>query len=324
MKKTVVLVECDPSEYFLRNLDPLRDVADFRISTDPAFLTQNAPDAEILLTIGMRSSAIRDIWARASRLRWIHSLSAGVEQILFPELAESSIPLTNARGVFKRSLAEFTVLGMLYFVKRVSLLLSQQRNHDWNQFMVDGLPGRKLGIIGYGEIGRECALLAKAFDVEILALRRRPEMSNGDGLVDRSFAPQQLHDLLRESDFVVAAAPLTPETRHMISDAEFAAMKPTCVVINVGRGPVIHEEALVRALREKKIAGAALDVFETEPLPAASPLWDFPNVLISPHCTDRTQDPDWLDLAMMRFVKNFHHFQAGEPLEFVVDKKAGY
>jgi phosphoglycerate dehydrogenase-like enzyme len=123
---------------------------------------------------------------------------------------------------------------------------------------------------------------------------------------------------------VVLAAPITPETKHMISDTAFAAMKPNAVLINVGRGAVVDEAALVRALEKKQILGAALDVFEVEPLPATSPLWNMPNVLISPHCTDRTKDPDWLDLAMRRFVTNFHHFISGEPLEFLVDKHAGY
>jgi phosphoglycerate dehydrogenase-like enzyme len=130
--------------------------------------------------------------------------------------------------------------------------------------------------------------------------------------------------MLREADFVIAAAPNTPETRRMISDKEFAAMKKDAVIINVGRGTVIDEAALVRALQQGEIAGAALDVFEVEPLPETSPLWDMPNVLISPHCTDRTRNPDWLDLAMRRFVSNFHRFLEGKPLEFVVDKRAGY
>jgi phosphoglycerate dehydrogenase-like enzyme len=130
--------------------------------------------------------------------------------------------------------------------------------------------------------------------------------------------------MLGEIDVLLCSAPLTPETQHMISDAEFACMKPSALVINVGRGPVIDEAALVRALQERRIAGASLDVFEVEPLPESSPLWNMANVLISPHCTDRTVDPDWLDLSMRFFVENFHRYLAGKPLENLVDKHAGY
>ena len=324
MSKPIVLVECDPGEYYLRNLKPIRDQADFRISADPEFLRKNAPEADIVLAVGMRANSLRELWPLARKARWVHSLSAGVEKMMFPELAASSVPLTNAKGVFKRSLAEFAVLGMLYFSKRAPRLLSQQREHRWEQFNVDWLPGRKVSIVGYGEIGRECAILAKALGLKILATRRRPELLANDPLVDKAFATSELHQMLGESDYVIAAAPLTPETRHMLSDAEFQAMKPSAVIVNVGRGPVIDEAALIRALQEQWIAAAALDVFEHEPLSSDSPLWDMTNVLISPHCTDRTTDPDWLDLAMQRFVDNFHRFQAGQPLEYMVDKKAGY
>jgi phosphoglycerate dehydrogenase-like enzyme len=317
-------VECPPGEYYLRNLDPIREEADFQIGIDHDFLMKHAPDAVAMLTVGMRNTALPEIWPLAKQLRWIHSLSAGVEQVLFPGLITSDIPLTNARGVFKRSLAEFAVLGMLYFVKGMPRLIEQKQAHKWETFMVDWLFDRNVAIVGYGEIGRECAMLAKALGAHIFATRRRPELLESDPIVDRAYPLSGLHEMLGEADFVVVAAPNTPESRHMISTAEFAAMKDKAIVINLGRGVVIDEAALVRALATKEIAGAALDVFETEPLPADSPLWDMPNVLISPHCTDRTQDPDWLDLAMRRFVTNFHHFQNGEPLEFEVDKKAGY
>jgi phosphoglycerate dehydrogenase-like enzyme len=324
MTKPVVLVECPPGEYYLRNLDPIRELADFRIGVERQFLKTNAPEADAILTVGMVNTALPEIWPAMTKLKWVHSLSTGVEQVLFPALVESPIPLTNARGVFKHSLAEFAALGMLYFAKAVPRLLQQQREHKWETFQVEWIPERAVSIVGYGEIGRECALLAKGLGARILAMRRRPELLADDPLVDKAFAVSELHKMLAESDYVIAAAPNTPETRHMLSDAEFAAMKPTAVIINVGRGAVIDEAAMVRALETKQIAGAALDVFETEPLPPTSKLWDMPNVLISPHCTDRTRDPDWLDLAMRRFVSNFGHFMKGEPLEFIVDKKAGY
>lgn len=324
MEKPVVLVECPPGDYYLRNLDPIRPLAEFHIGIEHEFLREHAPASDAMLTVGMRNTALPRIWSLFKKLRWVHSMSAGVEQILFPALIESDIPVTNARGVFKRSLAEFALLGMLYFSKGVPRLMEQKRARKWDPFMVDWLPERNVAIVGYGEIGRECALLAKGLGARILATRRRTALLDSDSIVDKAYPLTGLHDMLHDADYVIAAAPNTPETRHMISDAEFNAMKDSAVIINVGRGTVIDEMALIRALERKQIAGAALDVFEHEPLAPASPLWDLPNVLISPHCTDRTRDPDWLDLAMRRFVTNFHHFLKAEPLEFLVDKKAGY
>ena len=326
MSKTNVLIICPPDHYALRNLEALRDSADLHVSNQEDEVEKFAPDAEVILYSGLTGKTVdlAKIWGIAGKLRWLHSLSAGVEKVLFRELIDSPVPVTNARGVFKRSLAEFAILGMLYHYKRVRLLVENQRKHHWDNFSVRFLRDCVMGVVGYGEIGRECAILAKSLGVKIHAIRRNPEKSQNDPLLDRIFAGDELHSMLAEVDVVLAAAPLTPQTHHMLSDAQFAAMKRDAIVINVGRGPVIDEAALVRALQQERIAGAALDVFEEEPLPSSSPLWDMENVLISPHCTDRTVDPDWLDLSMQFFVQNFQRFVKGEPLENVVDKKAGY
>jgi phosphoglycerate dehydrogenase-like enzyme len=239
-------------------------------------------------------------------------------------LIESDVPVTNARGIFKRSLAEFALLGILFHTKKVRRLIENQRVKKWDDFTVSFANELVMGVVGYGEIGRECALLAKGMGLKIHALRRNPKKSADDPLLDRVFGPEKLRDMLRGIDVLHCSAPLTEETLHLISDAEFACMKPGAIVINVGRGPVIDEAALVRALQEGRIAGASLDVFEVEPLPETSPLWNMANVLISPHCTDRTMDPDWLDLSMRFFVANFSRYVEGKPLENLVDKRAGY
>jgi phosphoglycerate dehydrogenase-like enzyme len=326
MTKPNLLVVCPPDHYVLRNLEPIRSLANISIGQDAATLDRAAPEADVILYSGLtgKVAPFAEVWKRAKKVKWVHSLSAGVEKLMIPGFVESPVPLTNARGVFKRSLAEFVVLGMLYFYKRVRRLVENQRSHKWDDFMVDWLPGKIMGVVGYGEIGRECASLAKALGVKIYATRRKPELSAGDPILDRAFAATELHAMLKEVDVVVAAAPLTPETKHMLSGPEFEAMKPSALVMNVGRGPVIDEAALIRALREQRIAGAALDVFEEEPLRGESPLWDMENVLISPHCTDRTRDPDWLDLSAQCFVENFRRFVDGKALVNVVDKKAGY
>jgi phosphoglycerate dehydrogenase-like enzyme len=326
MPKPNVLVVCSPDHYALRNLEQIKDLGNFVIGNDVPSLSKHAADAEIVLYSGIvgRAIAFDKIWPLIKHVHWIHSLSAGVEKLLFPELIESPIILTNARGVFKRPLAEFAVLGVLYFYKQVRRLVENQRAKRWDDFMVDQLPDRVMGIVGYGEIGRECAALAKALGMKIHAIRRNPERSANDPLLDRIFPSSALNEMLSEVDVLVAAAPLTPETKHMLSDAQFAGMKPSAIVINVGRGPVVDEEALIRALQNQKIAGAALDVFEHEPLRESSPLWDMPNVLISPHCTDRTRNPDWLDSTVMAFVDNFRRYVNGQELVNIVDKKAGY
>ncbi|MGH9652456.1 MAG: D-2-hydroxyacid dehydrogenase [Bryobacteraceae bacterium] len=325
MSKPNVLAVCAPDHYALRNLDEIRDLANLSATTDPKDIERLARQAEVIVYSTLTTDLpFADIWRHAKNVRWIHSLSAGVEPMLLPEVIASPVTITNARGVYKRSLAEFVVLGMLYFGKEVRRLIESQRAHRWDKFTVEWLPNKIMGIAGFGEIGRECAALAKPLGVKIYAVRRKPELSVSDPLADRVFAPSEWKSMLRELDFLVAAAPLTPETRHMIGAEEFAAMKPSAVVMNVGRGPVIDEQALIQALREKRLRGAALDVFENEPLPPDHPFWDMENVLVSPHNTDRTRDPDWLDLSMQAFVENFLRYVSGQPLEKVVDKQAGY
>jgi phosphoglycerate dehydrogenase-like enzyme len=326
MAKLPVLVICPPDHYILRNLEPLREAANIHVGGDLDSVKEHAADAEIILYSGLagQTVSLRDVWPYARKVWWIHSLSAGVENLLFQELVDSPVVVTNARGVFKRSLAEFVVLGMLYFYKRVRRIIESQRAHKWDDFLVDWLPGKTMGVVGYGEIGRECAMLAKAVGVKVYATRRNVELSANDPILERVFAPARLTEMLSEVDVMVAAAPLTPQTRHMISEAEFNVMKPSAIVMNVGRGPVIDQAALVNALQTERIAGAALDVFEVEPLPPDHPFYNMENVLLSPHCTDRTRDPDWLDLSMQCFIENFWRYTRGEELKNVVDKKAGY
>ena len=325
MPKPNVLVVCPPGHYLLRNVEPLRERANIFVGDDLASVQKYAPNTEIAVISGLPGTVPFDqVWHSAKSLQWIQSVSAGVEKLMIPELIASPVPLTNARGVFKRSLAEFAIFSILFYYKKGRRLIDSQRAHHWDDFHVTWLPGKILGVVGYGEIGRECALLAHALGMKIHAVRRRPEQSADDPILERVLPDTQLHEMLHEIDVLVAAAPLTPATHHMLSDREFSVMKPSALVINVGRGPVVDQDAIIRALQQNKIAGAALDVFETEPLPPDNPLWDLQNVLISPHCTDRTSDPDWLDLSMRVFVDNFERYVKGEALMNLVDKKAGY
>jgi phosphoglycerate dehydrogenase-like enzyme len=211
---------------------------------------------------------------------------------------------------------------MLYFAYRMRRMVRQQQAGVWEVFTTEELQGRTLGIVGFGGIGSTTAELARAFGMRIVALRRRPELFEKDALVDQSFAPSQVNDLMAASDYVLLAAPLTNETRGMIGAPQIAAMKPAGVLINVGRGAVVDEPALVQALEGGQIRGAALDVFAVEPLPAGHPFYRLENVLLSPHTADHVQD--FIHLAVESFLENLRRFQAGQPLLNLVDKHAGY
>ena len=235
---------------------------------------------------------------------------------------DSPALLTNSSGVYSRSLGEFVAAAVLFFAKDFHRMKRNQAAGLWEQFDVEEAHGKTMGIVGYGDIGRAAAKLAKALGMRVIALRRRPEKSEGDDLVDETLGADQLVQLMGRSDYVVVAAPLTAETRGLVSAIAIAAMKPTGVLISVGRGAVVDEAALAAALRSQFIRGAALDVFDQEPLPAGHPFYGMENLLLSPHCADHTQT--WIDDAMLFFTENLQRFLRGEPLKNVVEKRLGY
>jgi phosphoglycerate dehydrogenase-like enzyme len=288
----------------------------------PEAFADTIADAEVLMNGMGTGNTFHTLFPQAKRLRWVHSLSAGVENVLTPEMIASAVPLTNARGVFAESLGEFVIAAALFFAKDLRRMRRSQAAGKWDQFDVEVLYRQSMAIVGYGEIGRAAARRAKAMGMKVYATRRRPELLQGDPLVDEGFSPEARAEMIAKADYVVAAAALTPETRGLIGEKEIAAMKPTAVVMNVGRGPVIDEAALVKALEENRIRGAALDVFDKEPLAADHPFWKMDQVLLSPHTADHTEG--WLNEAMEFFVGNFHRFVNGEALRNIVDKKAGY
>jgi phosphoglycerate dehydrogenase-like enzyme len=286
-----------------------------------AACTLAANDATVILQWSGTQELLREVFETCRNLRWVHSRAAGLDNLLFPELVESQVLLTNGRGVFSSSLGEFVLAAILYFAKDLRRMVRNQTAAVWEPFDVEEISGRTVGILGYGDIGRAVASRVHAMNMRVLATKRHVSGST-DRLVDHLYKPEERREMIALCDYVVATAPLTEETRHMISDAEFAVMKPTAVVINVGRGPVIDEAALVRALSTQRIKGAGLDVFEHEPLPAKHPLYKLENVLLSPHCADHTAD--WQDQAMSFFLKQYGRFEKGEPLENVVNKRLGY
>ena len=322
MKSLTLLVLSKPTLPCLRLLEGLPDSTRIVVGETPEALAAAAPEADAFLYILQPRDKVKAVWDMAPNLRWVHSFVAGVDHTLFPELIASPVPLTNGRGVFAPPLGDFTVFGILFFEKAVRHFLAAQAEAKWAPRNVGDVQGKVLGIVGYGKIGQAAAIRAKAFGIKIHVLRRRPELAAADPLVDKSYAPAELDALIAASDYLMAAAPLTPETRGMIGPAQIAKLKPEAIVINVGRGPVVDEPALIEALRERRIRGAALDVFNVEPLPADSPFYQLDNVYLSPHCADHI--PSWQDDAAQFFVDNFNRFASGEPLENIVDKKAGY
>jgi phosphoglycerate dehydrogenase-like enzyme len=320
MSGPLLLVIADPSAPFLKPLESLPNGVRAIVSDDPVKLNEAAPEADAILYAASKAAVLQSVLPQASRVRWIHSLWTGVEGILTPEMLAHPAQLTNGRGVFRWPLADWVVAVMLHFSFDLGRVIRQQQAGVWEPFIASMLEGKTLGIVGYGSIGSAAASRAKGFGMKIAALRRKEGKS--DPTVDAFYTRPQLQELMSASDYVLLAAPVTPETRGMIGAAEIAAMKPSAVMVNVGRGPVVDEAALIQALQAGKIRGAALDVFAVEPLPAGHPFYKMTNVLVSPHTADRVEG--FLGPPVEAFLENLDRFLKGEPLENVVDKHAGY
>jgi phosphoglycerate dehydrogenase-like enzyme len=322
MDNNTVLVLANPTEPQLAMLEQLPPDTRIAVGNMREAFERAAADANIIYNWSQSGALLREVFLMCPGVQWVHTRSAGLDNILFPELVASLVPLTNGTGVFSPSLGEFALAAILFFAKDLRRMVRNQEAGVWDQFDITEITGQTVGIVGYGDIGRAVATRVKPMGMRVLAVKRSgPLLYNMDPLVSRIYSPGSLGEMLPQCDYVVAA-PLTDETRGMIGDAAFAAMKSDAVVINVGRGPVIDEAAMVRALSSGRIKGAALDVFDQEPLPAGHPFYSLRNLLLSPHCADHT--PDWMERAMQFFIDQFAHFQKGEPLQNIVDKAKGY
>jgi phosphoglycerate dehydrogenase-like enzyme len=321
MDKITVVVLANPNEPQLAMLEALPPDTGIAVGNVAEAFERAAPEASIIFNWSGSGALLREVLEMCPTVRWVHCRAAGLDDLLSPELVEHPAPLTNGSGVFSPPLGEFVLGAIIYFAKDFRRLVRNQMAGVWEPFDNHEVTGQTAGIVGYGDIGRAVATRLKAMGMNILALRRSIPAA-GDALVTKYCGPDSLAEMIPQCDYVVVTAPLTPETRGMIGAREFAAMKRTAVVINVGRGAVIDEPAMIAALTGKRILGAALDVFATEPLPAGHPFFQLENVLLSPHSTDHT--PDWLERAMQFFLEQFERFAKGEPLLNVVDKKRGY
>jgi phosphoglycerate dehydrogenase-like enzyme len=260
--------------------------------------------------------------ANCPRLRWVQGTSAGIGGFLDrTHLAATPLVFTTAAGVHATPLAEFALLGLLYFAKDMPLLARRQRERHWQRLAVGQLAGRRVLLIGLGGTGRAVARLLAAAGIEVTGAARTPRHRDAPGVA--SFVtPDQLGEVLPGVDALVLACPLTEQTRHLITSRELALMRPGAVLVNISRGQVVDEAALTAALSSGHLGGACLDVFETEPLPASSPLWQLDNVIISPHSASTVAAENRLLTEL--FTDNLHRWLAGRPLRNVYDRAAGY
>ena len=281
-------------------------------------------DAEIVVAWSLRPEQIK----HAARLRWIHSPAAAVHQLMYPELVESDIVVTNARQVHGPVVAEHVIALILALAKKLPQAVRLQPQHVWGQEVlwndrprVREIAGAALGLVGVGSIGREVAKRAAALGMRVMAVREHPEKGSPEG-VEQVFGPNRLDEFLGRPDYVVLAAPVTPSTTRLMNAARLGRMKPEACLINVGRGPLVDEAALADALRQRRLGGAALEVFPKEPLPADSPLWEVENLLITPHTAALTDQLWPRHYALIR--ENLRRYLAHEPLLAMVDKGKGY
>ncbi|POX40733.1 hydroxyacid dehydrogenase [Streptomyces sp. Ru73] len=291
------------------------------IFADEKTLADRLPTADVLLAWDFTSDAIRDAWAAGGpRPGWVHTASAGVDRLLCPGLIEDETVVTNARGVFEQPIAEYVAGLVIAMAKDFYGSWELQRQRRWQHRETLRVAGSRAVVVGSGPIGRAIGQTLKGLGVkvELVGRRERP----GDPQFGTVHASTALDGLLPTADWVVCAAPLTEETRGLFGREAFGRMKESARFINVGRGPMVSERDLVEALRGRRLAAAALDVFEEEPLPAESPLWDVPGLIVSPHMSGDTLG--WRDALAEQFADNYDRWEAGEPLLNVVDKRLGY
>ena len=281
-------------------------------------------DAEIAITWSLRPEQFK----AARRLRWIHAPAAAVHQLLFSELVESNVLLTNAREVHGPIVAEHVIAQIFALAKKFSQAVHLQASKIWGQEALwrekpppSEVMGATLGLIGVGSIGREVAQRAAALGMRVIAVREHTGKGSPPG-VERVYGPEDLDTLLSRSDYVVLAAPVTPATRQLINAERLKKMKPGSYLINVSRGPLVDEEALLLSLEQGRLGGAALDVFSKEPLPRESGLWDMKNVLVTPHTAAITAKLWERHYALI--AENLRRYLAHEPLLALVDKRVGY
>ncbi|NYD51239.1 phosphoglycerate dehydrogenase-like enzyme [Actinomadura luteofluorescens] len=310
----VLLGDVDP-----RGMEEAEGLARIRYVRETE-LAKALPGADVLFMWDFLSDALAGAWPESGGPRWVHIASAGVDRLMFPGLTHSDTIVTNSRGVFDEPIAEYVLGLVLAFAKDLHTTLRLQGERRWRHRETERVTGSRALVVGTGPIGRAIGRRLSAAGLAVSGAGRTARDADPDlGVVHPM---ERLGEALAEADYVVLAAPLTPQTRKMIDAAALERMRPSARLVNVGRGGLVAEDDLVEALRAGRIAGAALDVFEDEPLPASSPLWDLPNVIVSPHMSGDVVG--WRDELVRLFADNLGRYVSGRPLRNVVDKRLGY
>ena len=278
------------------------------------------PGADALFVWDFLSDAVAAAWPAAGGPGWVHIASAGVDRLLFPALVDGDTVVTNSRGIFDEPIAEYVLGLVLTFAKDLHTTVRLQAERRWRHRETERITGARALVVGTGPIGRAIARRLAAAGLAVIGAGRTARDADPDfGAV---LPMERLDGALAGADYVVLAAPLTPQTRGMIDAAALDRMRPSARLVNVGRGALVAEPDLVKALRDGRIAGAALDVFEDEPLPPSSPLWEMPNVVVSPHMSGDVVG--WRDELVRLFTDNLGRYTSGRPLLNIVDKRLGY
>lgn len=307
---TLLVLDADPPPRLGRLTGRARIV-----HADESTLAGQLPYADVLLVWDFASHAVRGAWpGEGARPRWVHTASAGVDHLMCAELAASDTVVTNARGIFDQPIAEYVAALVLAMAKDLPRTLRLQQGHEWRHRESQRVAGTRACVVGSGPIGRAIAQYLKVLGVKTAVVGRTPRAG--------IHGPDDLNRLLTRADWVIAAAPLTADTHHMFDTGRFGVMQPSARFVNVGRGQLVDESALAEALSKRWIAGAALDVFEHEPLTPDSPLWEVPGLIVSPHMSGDTVG--WRDELGEQFVELYERWEAGKALTNLVDKQRGY
>jgi phosphoglycerate dehydrogenase-like enzyme len=297
-------------------LDPLRAVADVHVAESLPQLAAALDGAEVLVVWDTRTELLKEAWPHARALRWIHTPSIGVDAVMIDEVVFGEVVVTNTRGVFERPVAEFVLALLLLFAKDLPRTLELQRRREWRQRRTELVRGRRVLIVGAGHIARELAPLARGADMEVDVVGRTA--CAGDAVLGTVHGVADIDALLPQADDVVLALPLTSETRRFLDADRIGRIRRGARIVNIGRGALIDDEALIGALRDGRIAAAGLDAFDPEPLPPDHPYWGMEQVVVCPHMS--SVFAGWEEQVVELFAQNLRRWQAGESLHDVIDK----
>ncbi|KPQ27823.1 MAG: D-3-phosphoglycerate dehydrogenase [Marinobacter excellens HL-55] len=319
-RKPVVTVLTAPGEAPPPGIEAVQARAEVRFACDEQTLRDTLPGTDVMMVTDFRTEALEAAWPAADRLQWIHATSAGVDALMFPALTKGNVVVTNARGIFDRTIAEYVLCSILMFAKDFPQSIRLQLNREWKHRDTERAEGKQVLVVGAGSIGRQIGRLVKAIGMQPHGIARTPRREDPDFVAVHG--NDQIYDQLSHADYVVIAAPLTPQTEGLFDSKAFAAMKKSARLINIGRGPIVKTDDLIKALENGEIAGAALDVFEEEPLPEDHPLWQRDNVIMTAHMAG--DFIGWKRALTDQFLENFDRWHKGGELFNLVNKELGY